>query len=541
MAATYPFDPTGVATTNRVTNENQALSPGQYRDFRFIVPNAAPFYADSVILRRQGQSQPLVEGVDYFFSHKYVAASYSLGKRIYGSISFYDESLVGNIINTYQTVGGEWTLDDQKILEILGNAAMNPRVVAWDEVTGYPEQFPPIYHNFEADDLVNFNEMVSEIQALAQALQFKETGLSNHLIANNPHNITKATIGLDQVQNFPRADAAVAVAGLSNAHYMTPFGTQLLINNSTTGNSTRFAGMTLQEFIDSLTSSSVGLGDVNNYPVANTAQAEAGDANNVYMTALRVKEAINALVPGLIDTALNNADIQVTKEAVGLGNVENYAPATLVDFQGAVDDRYATSAGVNEYITSLMGSANGLASLDATGKLPTAQLPALTKTMVGLGDVQNLPLATQVIAEAMNSNAHYLTPLSGYWMASKRISDWYTGKLANLDPSNLVHTNDDILSSTQGYRLVLGMRGSEADFASSSSVRIPSMAFLKSKLDSYVGKGGDQTINGSLTLTNGQFVGNGNGILLATSSRAGTVRMRRSGSTLYIRTDGNNA
>jgi hypothetical protein len=43
--------------------------------------------------------------------------------------------------------------------------------------------------------------------------------------------------------------------------------------------------------------SDVGLGNVQNYGIATQAQAEAGTANDVYMTPLRVKEAITALAP----------------------------------------------------------------------------------------------------------------------------------------------------------------------------------------------------------------------------------------------------
>jgi hypothetical protein len=45
------------------------------------------------------------------------------------------------------------------------------------------------------------------------------------------------------------------------------------------------------------TASQVGLGNVQNYGIATKAQAEAGTANDVYMTPLRVKEAITALAP----------------------------------------------------------------------------------------------------------------------------------------------------------------------------------------------------------------------------------------------------
>ena len=45
--------------------------------------------------------------------------------------------------------------------------------------------------------------------------------------------------------------------------------------------------------------SDVGLGSVQNYGIATQAQAQSGTANNVYMTPLRVKEAITALAPSV--------------------------------------------------------------------------------------------------------------------------------------------------------------------------------------------------------------------------------------------------
>lgn len=74
------------------------------------------------------------------------------------------------------------------------------------------------------------------------------------------------------------------------------------------------------------------------------------------------------------------------------------------------------------------GSANGVATLDATGKVPLGQLgnvPAapvqsvnsktgavnLTKTDVGLGSVNNYGVATEAEAQAGTSNLKYMTPI----------------------------------------------------------------------------------------------------------------------------------
>lgn len=53
----------------------------------------------------------------------------------------------------------------------------------------------------------------------------------------------------------------------------------------------------------SVTKAQVGLGNVLNYGIATTAQAQEGTSNMVYMTALRVKEAIAASGDGIIQQA----------------------------------------------------------------------------------------------------------------------------------------------------------------------------------------------------------------------------------------------
>ena len=73
------------------------------------------------------------------------------------------------------------------------------------------------------------------------------------------------------------------------------------------------------------TASQVGLGNVQNYGIATKAQAEAGTANSVYMTPLRVKEAIASLVPDLpcfyklIDSVISSGEVGIS-QAAGVKN-----------------------------------------------------------------------------------------------------------------------------------------------------------------------------------------------------------------------------
>ena len=46
---TYPFDGSGTAPTNHVTNEVQSVTAVNSNEFHIVVPNFAPFFVQSVV------------------------------------------------------------------------------------------------------------------------------------------------------------------------------------------------------------------------------------------------------------------------------------------------------------------------------------------------------------------------------------------------------------------------------------------------------------------------------------------------------------
>lgn len=93
------------------------------------------------------------------------------------------------------------------------------------------------------------------------------------------------------------------------------------------------------------TKAHVGLGSVMNYGVATQAEAEAGAIDTKYMTPLRAKQAISALVPAASDTAAGLIEHATAAEAQALTDtIRAITPATLAQaFMGA--NRNLSSAG----------------------------------------------------------------------------------------------------------------------------------------------------------------------------------------------------
>jgi hypothetical protein len=196
----YPFDPTGLKVSNKVTGEQQILTPTNPRDAYFIVPKFAPYFGDSlkvVIKDLKNVVRTLVQGVDYYPSHTFMDASFATAKPIYGSITFLDTSLSGIVTLVYQTVGDVWVQDDATIALILADRLSNPRTTSWDRVANLPKAFPSIDHQYDLIDMKGLDSLVTSVDALTQAvLSTAGSNLAAHKAATgNVHGMVPGDIG----------------------------------------------------------------------------------------------------------------------------------------------------------------------------------------------------------------------------------------------------------------------------------------------------------------------------------------------------------
>lgn len=219
----YPFDPTGVALSNKISGEQHVLTPMNFQDYHFIVPKFGPFFATGLVISHKSLSNvvtPLTEGIDYYLSHWFIGASRACGKPIYGSISFLDLQLSGTVTLSYQSLGGEWTLDEQAIAVILSDRLRNPRTTSWDMVSGAPTVFPPVDHAWNLVDLVGLKEVQAKLAGIEEAILANSdpTTIAGHLQATNPHNITAAMLGVYNKQEVDNLVAANSETGAVAAH-----------------------------------------------------------------------------------------------------------------------------------------------------------------------------------------------------------------------------------------------------------------------------------------------------------------------------------
>lgn len=445
----YPFDPTGQAVSNRITGERQILTPPDWSDFYFIVPSAAPYFASSLQLTMRPSGKVLVEGIDYNPSHKFYDASIQCASPVYGSITFLDKTLAGVIEYNYQTLGGDWVINTQQAAQVLANTLLNPRTTTWEEVVNLPYQFPPVDHAWDIVDMIGASDVVNKLDEMVEALMASgDQGLALHLADfNNPHRVTKAQVGLSEVQNFAMATVPEAISGASTVKYMSPSTTQQSIIQFAVTPLNAHIGTTTNPH--NVTKAQVGLGSVLNYGLAATADAQAGVATTGYMTPMLVAAAVSAqaLVPLASHLADHNNPHAVTKTQLGLSNVPNLPMATLVEAQaGVAEDRFMSPFLVKAMLQTGLGG-NLQAHLD-----DHSNPHVVTATQVGLGNVQNYGVSTVEQAVAGVDGTSYMTPAVTMVVISDQLQP-FTSHLSNTTNPHSVTATQVGLGSVQNYGL----------------------------------------------------------------------------------------
>lgn len=366
--STYPFDPTGVAASNKIATVPTMISVINYRSLNsssnvlvptpVAIPNVAPFFTDGLEVRHRpqgtsGDGTLLVEGLDYLFIHPFTEASRQTRKRIVGGVMLTNPNTVGTIVfKNMQVLGGEWTITNDQLMTILTSVLYNPRVTQWGQVTGLPASFPVIGHPHNISDFAGFDEVVEQTQGIHEAIYqavydlVRTFGPETYLA-----NLTKHNVGLDKVMNYPMAteamaadvsnqtsmlspwavriamDSVLANLGLSGGaggsgtvidpnNFIQRSGTTFAVNelmlfNNTTGTTAKASGATLSDIssrrVLSITGANPGIRLVNN--------SGAGRTVSVAFPA-GTETAINLTLPAKSGTLLVESDLNIDTGSV---------------------------------------------------------------------------------------------------------------------------------------------------------------------------------------------------------------------------------
>jgi hypothetical protein len=428
----YPLDLTGAAPSNLVTGEIHDLSALSQKAF---VLNYGPFYTGNLVIRNNATGQVLTPRTQYVATQLFIDVTLRTGLDVCSVIVITDTTLPMDLVVSVdaQMVGGEYSASVDAIQQLIDALNLGNQPVTWADILGKPVLFPPAPHLHDLGDVYGFEYIVAALERITQAIYVGDdaqlqaiyayidheiSGLQGSIASTaaeltahladytNPHRTTAAEVGLGNVNNYGTATNAQGLAGTATNLYMTPASTTAATGPINTALNAHISNIANPHQTNA---TQVGLGLVQNFGLATTALAQAGTNNASYMTPALTAAAISqqALVP--LNAHINNTSNphQVSKAQVALGNVNNYGTATAADGQaGTSTVLYMTPASTAAGIQAQVG--NGLAAHIANLGNPHQ----VTKTQVGLGNVQNYAMASGADGAAGTSGTLYMSPAS---------------------------------------------------------------------------------------------------------------------------------
>lgn len=288
----YPLDLRGNSAVNRVQKERHELPANGNR---VIVPIYGPFYTAGLIVREYSTGRVLERNVQWKAVQLYQEAVQRTGKEVCAVIVIVDNS-VGNLIEIdYQVVGGKFSRAVPVIKQLIEDLEIDERAVQWGDLLAVPEAFPPVSHLHDAGDLYGFEYVVAALEEVHKAILIGDAAAHEEIVRYIEEQAEVALLGRQELQ-----------ANLDDHK----------------GDDTNPHGVTKDQ---------VGLGNLSNYSIATTEEAQEGSVSNRYMTPQRVKEAIDAIAGDALNAHIDNHKNphQVTKAQVGLEDVPNWKPGNI--------------------------------------------------------------------------------------------------------------------------------------------------------------------------------------------------------------------
>jgi len=428
----YPLDLTGKNPNNAIVGEPHSLNTSTVGPNRVFVPLHGGFYTADIKVY-DGNGTVLIPNVDYVASYLYEEATLRSGLEVCGTIIVNNPNINDQVYFDYQVVGGLYAVSTFALDQVITSLQDDVRPVQWGKIIGKPDTYPAAGHRHALWELYGFEYVVIELERIVQAIvagyqpsldevrEYARTLFSeaNDITAvvdgkltdhendkTNPHSVTKAQAGLGVVENFPPANTAEANAGTRADRYMTPNVTRDAIATQ--------AGIPLNQHVadktnpHNVTKAQAGLGVVENFPPANKTEAEIGIRVDRYMTPGVTKNAIDVQAGALLRQHVDDKTNphKVTKSQVGLGNVENYYVASEVEARaGSRSDRYMTPLRTADAIETQAGTMLRQHVNDKSNP------HSVTKAQAGLSQVENYSVASDAEARDGTRSDRYMTPL----------------------------------------------------------------------------------------------------------------------------------
>ena len=359
LVSLYPYDPTARATSNKIVNESiTVIPPSQITDYSYVVPRAAPFFAESLVVKdgKGVGARTLVENVDYWCVIDFLSASVGLTKRVSVGIALLDPNYSGTLYVSYQTLGGNYTMADYSVLEELIRERYVVKHVSYEQIINLPAGFSPEWHKHEVADMVGMSSVVTSLNNIKVATESRngsygqiEQQLRNHVNSASAH--TPADIGLGNVKNYGIATLTDAKGGSVSKYVTADILKQYVAfeKNDVSGFLSKSdAALTYQTIAN----------------MSKYYDKATSDGRYAYKTDTYTKGQVDALVSGIdVSDSLSGYYTKSQSDAryAAKSDLDDYSTTSVAD------GKYATKLSLNGYYTKVESDGRYLGSTALNG------------------------------------------------------------------------------------------------------------------------------------------------------------------------------
>lgn len=241
----YSLDGTGINSNNFVNNEPHTLAPLR---IRALAPAYGAFFTDSVRIY-DSATNTLLTNSQYVCTELATVPSEMYAKEICYLILIIDPVVSNNVTISYQALGGPYNNSGDAILQIYNLINTNSSASSWNNII-HPEVFPPEPHLHDIGDVYGFEYVTEALERIRGALLLSNAPAFENILswlttqlaaiqqtidarfntAQTAGLITKTTLGLGNVQNYAPATTAQTVVGVSTSTLTTPAGVAAAIS-----------------------------------------------------------------------------------------------------------------------------------------------------------------------------------------------------------------------------------------------------------------------------------------------------------------------
>lgn len=471
----YALDTTGVNPDNLVAGERHTLSDLRNR---IIAPVNGAFYTDGFIIKDKTSGRILVRGTDYVFAELYQTLTIKYGKEICALVVVTNTEVSSDVEITYQAVGDVYSRSSLPLKDLLEEISSNDYSKSLTDIRNKPTTFIPSPHVHDLGDGMGFEYLIYALERIRNAIVWADQAAVDSLMARIDdylkeltnslyhrvdneivgkllefkRSFTKAMINLSNVQNLGIATEAEGRA-IGAVDYRPPS-----VNEDKYITLKALAGFKEALYNQVVMSGLTNLGKSYGTLVAPQRMAYASLPNGSVVLVDSQENTVAANQQFDIDAYPDSSKTKVRWTIMKVANNPTDRGGTLLGFNMSNGDMYsgimvALANGYSITWKRYLTENDSEGFLDAfIDHLEYEGDPHKTKPHhIGLGDVENLPVATREDIVCRKPVRKYMT-YDGLLL-------WMKAFMTGVSTLGEIDEDDTTPSALQRYQMIFAPCG----------------------------------------------------------------------------------